>query len=110
MALIQDSEAETKGLQAKVILCDAGELEASLGFTRKHEQHFKSWVLWSIPIISTTQRLRQEDCSEFKVKSGLHSECQASQHYMMATFYKNKQTPKQRNDPSENNSNKQAKK
>lgn len=42
-----------------------------------------SWVLWSILVISTTQRLRQEDCPECKVKSGLCREYQASQHYMM---------------------------
>lgn len=40
---------------------------------------FMSGMLWAIPLISTIQSLGQEDCPEFKAKSGLHSESQASQ-------------------------------
>lgn len=70
-----------------------------------------SWVLWgSRPVISTTQRLRQEDCPELKAKSGLPNEYQASQHHMV-TLYKNKQNkhPKT-NDPKQNSSSQQRKK
>lgn len=34
----------------------------------------EGWAWWRTPVILALGRLRQEDCSEFQVKSGLQSE------------------------------------